>query len=132
MKLAGALQILVLRNFSSSLFIAVMLQMLWCAAATAEGPVPAARHAIIVGVSGYTGPIDPLPGVKNDVTLLVNTLLDQGVPRENIRVLADDLNNAFYDRKVKSDGTPTLEQILEGLEWLSMKAKSGDHVIVYF
>lgn len=132
MDLTGVLHFLVLRHLPFFKVVAVLLYLMWPSAVPAADGTPAARYAVIVGVSGYTSPIEALPGAKNDVTLLVNTLLEQDVPRENMRVLADDLNNAFYQRKVKSDGTPTLKNILEGLDWLSTKATNGDHVTVYF
>lgn len=89
------------------------------------------RYALIVGVSRYTT-VRSLLGPRNDVTLLVNTLVEQGMPRERIRVLADTLNEADYPARVTADGLPTRAEIIAGLDWLAQAAGPSSEVLIFF
>ena len=89
------------------------------------------KWALIVGVSGYHHINRSLAGPRNDVTLLTNTLIDEGVPRSHIRVLGDALEYSTFDRKVQADGLPSKEAILGSLDWLVTSAKPGSQVLVY-
>lgn len=111
----------------------LMAALLWAAMGIAGAAAPSPqRYALLVGVSGYKAPIDPLPGAKNDVTLLANTLLELGYARANMRIVADDLSNAYYSPKLKADDLPTRAAILDGLDWLASRAQRGDHVTIFF
>lgn len=111
------------------LALLIALILLPPAAAQQNG---ADRYALIVGASGYRTPIRPLLGPRNDVTLIVNTLIEQGMPRERIRVLADGLNAADYPTKITPDGAPTRVAILAGLDWLAENAGADSEVLVFF
>lgn len=89
------------------------------------------RYALIVGASGYTT-VRSLLGPRNDVTLLVNTLLEQGMPRERIRVLADGLNEADYTTRVTPDGPPNRAEILAELDRLAQVAGPTSEVLIFF
>jgi|CXWL01.1.fsa_nt_gi hypothetical protein len=90
------------------------------------------RYALIVGASGYRAPIRSLLGPRNDVTLLTNTLVEQGVPRDNIRVLADGLSAADYPIKVTPNGDPTRARILAELDRLAEIAGPNSEVLIFF
>lgn len=93
----------------------------------------AERYALAVGVSRYPKPLPQLEGPRNDVTLMVNTLLEtRWADRDHIRVLADDLSHAYYPLKVVADGAPTIAEIRKGFDWLLTTAQSGDEVVIYF
>jgi Caspase domain len=94
------------------------------------------KYALLVGVSAYqskglNGKSLTLNGPKNDVTLLYRTLIDAGVPAANIYVLADSLDKANYSQKISSQGVPTRQNILAGLQWISDKTKAGDQALVF-
>lgn len=110
--------------------LAVLLTLLLFPAAAAQEAQN--RFALVVGASAYRTPIRPLLGPRNDVTLLVNTLIEQGVPRNHIRVLADGLNAADYASKVTPDGAPTHDAIVAGLDWLAQSADANSEVLIFF
>lgn len=89
------------------------------------------RYALIVGASGYTA-VPALNGPRNDVTLMVNTLLDAGVPRSHIRVLADRLETAQYARRVIADGDPSHDEIITGLDWLAGVSTGSTQALIMF
>lgn len=89
------------------------------------------RKALLVGI-GYQGHrfLRPLPGCRNDVrnifTLLTSPLF--GFPRDNIRILCDELESV--------DGIkcsmPTRINILRLLNWLTVDIVCGDSVVFFF
>jgi hypothetical protein len=94
-------------------------------------PSSSERYALVVGVSSYRNNIRQLQGPRNDVTLLVNTLLEQGVPRDHIRVFADTLSAADYATRVTADGDPTKANILAGFDWLAGLASEHADVLIF-
>ena len=119
------------------LFGRALLKVMLAVAAAGSLALPAAaaglqRFALVVGASGYANPITPLEGPRNDVTLLVNTLIEtQWAKRDHLRVLADDLAASYYQDKVSADGQPTIAEIRKGLTWLVNVAGPEDELIIY-
>jgi hypothetical protein len=112
--------------------LAIAVLVLLPAAGRTDPTSSPERYALFVGVSSYESPIDPLLGPKNDVTLLVNTFMsERWVDRSHMRVLADHLEDSFYTQKVRSDGVPTLQGILAGLDWLATRVNRNDEAIIY-
>jgi len=79
-------------------------------------------HALLIGVDHYEflEPKDQLKGPKNDVLLLANVLRDKGFNKDQIKILSSDY--------IK----PTKKNIIENLNQLVNKTKSGDFVLLYF
>lgn len=105
-----------LRRFAAGLIIA--------ASAFAAHADP--RYAaLLVGVSEY--PAFPasmqLAGPRNDVLALRDRLVERGISRSRIRILADGVEGAAL---------PTREAILAALDQLAADTGSGDTVVVYF
>lgn len=94
------------------------------------------RYALLVGISAYAegdgaDQVRPLAGPKNDVTLLYHTLVELGVPAGQIRVVADSLDAADYERRIEADAEPTRAEILAGIDWVIETARAGDEVLIY-
>jgi hypothetical protein len=89
-------------------------------------------RALLVGVSDYpkeaVGDLQ-LAGPKNDVALMIDTLVRLGVPAKNTIVLADGLEGTTAGRP--ADGMPTRGAILGALDRLAAEAGPGDFVLVY-
>jgi hypothetical protein len=80
---------------------------------------------VVVGVGQYPK-LDPalsLDGPPNDVPLVIDWLVHQGVPRAHLTVLAD--------RVPHGDGLPTRAAIMTALEELGRRAQSGDFAFIY-
>ena len=113
-------------------FIGTAITLLWLAIFMAPAQAASQRYALVVGVSGYSDPIDPLEGPKNDVTLLVNLLTSEHwVSRSHMWVLADELEQAFYQPKVHADGLPTYRNIVDALDRIPKQVSAGDEVLIY-
>jgi hypothetical protein len=120
------------RSFRSYMRRALLAAFLLTGFLCSCGASATQRFGLIVGVSGYEEPLTPLQGPKNDVTLLVNTLIESNwTRRDRIRVLADDLEHSYYAAKVITDAMPTIAEIRKGFDWLVNAAGTGDEVIVY-
>ncbi|HLL28280.1 MAG TPA: caspase family protein [Xanthobacteraceae bacterium] len=94
------------------------------AAIAASGPAAAETRALIVGVSNYQN-LDPskyLSGPKNDVKEIQEFLLQRGVKKNNITLLADGV----------SAEKPTRQNIMDALRALTERSQRGDFAIVYF
>lgn len=79
---------------------------------------------LLVGVSEYPhiGAENQLKGPKNDVTLFADMLVKRGVPKADMKVLADGVADAEL---------PTRLNILRTLEQMAASAKPNDYVVVY-
>lgn len=99
------------------------------AAQTPPAQAPVERYALVVGVSGYTGGIPALNGPKNDASMITTLLREQGVPRANIRVLADSMDTAV--RPVATDGLPTRAAILAGFRWLAERGGPNTEILIF-
>jgi hypothetical protein len=97
------------------------------AAASAPAQTPGERWwGVVVGVGEYER-LDAslsLDGPPNDVPLVVTWLRRQGVPRQHLTVLADQVPSA--------DGLPTRAAILGALAALPNRMRSGDVAFLYF
>jgi Caspase domain len=97
------------------------------ATAAAPAETPGKRWwGVVVGVGQYEH-LDAslaLDGPPNDVPLMVTWLRRQGVPREHLTVLADQVAHA--------DGLPTRAAILRALQALPDKMAPGDIAFLYF
>jgi len=83
-------------------------------------------RALLVGCTEYPGLLRSfwLEGPGNDVALMRRLLVERfGVPRENVRVLADGLEGAA--------GRPFRAEILGELERLAETAAAGDYVVIF-
>ena len=103
----------------------ILVPAMTVAAAPAE--TPGNRWwGVVVGVGQYEH-LDAslaLDGPPNDVPLIVNWLRRQGVPRQHLTVLADQVAGA--------DGLPTRAAILDTLRSLPEKMAPGDIAFLYF
>jgi hypothetical protein len=97
------------------------------AAAAAPAETPGKRWwGVVVGVGQYEH-LDAslaLDGPPNDVPLMVTWLRRQGVPRDHLTVLADQVAHA--------DGLPTRAAILGALQALPERMAPGDIAFLYF
>lgn len=93
---------------------------LWLAVAA---PAGAATYGLLVGVSSYPAlaPERRLQGPRNDVALLKESLVHQGVPASHLDLLADGLTPRL----------PTRDNILKGMAGLGSRAHAGDWAIIY-
>jgi len=91
-------------------------------------PAWAERHALLVGVSGYSGHWRPLPGVENDVPVIHAALVRRGFDPRNIRVLADRLGSG--GESIISHGIGTRRAILEEFARLERIVQRGDYVFI--
>jgi len=98
-------------------------------AAQAPQQAPVQRFALVVGVSGYGGGIPHLQGPKNDASLITTLLLEQGVPRANIRLLADQMDTAV--RPIAANGSPTRAAILAGYRWLAERGGPNAEIMIF-
>jgi hypothetical protein len=96
-------------------------------AAAAPAETPGNRWwGVVVGVGQYEH-LDAslaLDGPPNDVPLIVTWLRRQGVPRQHLTVLADQV--------ARADGLPTRAAILDTLRSLPEKMAPGDIAFLYF
>jgi hypothetical protein len=106
---------------------ALFMMMPAIAAAAAQADTPGNRWwGVVVGVGQYEN-LDAslaLDGPPNDVPLVVTWLRRQGVPRQHLTVLADQVAHA--------DGLPTRPAILGALRALPEKLTPGDIAFLYF
>jgi hypothetical protein len=82
-------------------------------------------HALLVGVSEYPA-LDQqmwLSGPRNDVALYRDLLLDRGLARQDIIVLADGLEGA---------ADPGRQAVMDALDALAGKVAAGDFVFMLF
>lgn len=98
---------------------------------TGASAQPREPFVLVVAASNYKHGIRPLSGPKNDSTLLVGTLRELGVPRENMLVLADSLETSDLPEKIVADGEPTRRAILDGFAWLRERASRSGRVLIY-
>jgi hypothetical protein len=95
--------------------------------AAAPAETPGNRWwGVVVGVGQYEH-LDAslaLDGPPNDVPLIVTWLRRQGVPRQHLTVLADQV--------ARADGLPTRAAILDTLRSLPEKMTPGDIAFLYF
>jgi hypothetical protein len=91
-------------------------------------PAWAERHALLVGVSGYSGHWRPLPGVENDLPAMHAALLRRGFDPRNIRVLADRLG--LGGESITSHGIGTRRAIMEEFARLERIVRRGDYVFI--
>lgn len=99
------------------------LALLMLTACLQAGSASAGTYGLLVGVSGYPSlaPERRLQGPRNDVSLLRESLLRQGVPSAHLRVLADGVGTPL----------PTRANILRELDALGQRAHAGDWAVVY-
>lgn len=88
-------------------------------------PAEAVLRALLVGVSEYPTLTKSyqLEGPRNDVARLRQILLQRGFVSEQIRVVADGIDNVPL---------PTRHNILAALDELALVSKRGDQVLVFF
>ena len=110
-----AITIAPLKKMHRQINISVFLVML-----LASGSVPAAQHALLIGVSDYTDPrIPDLEGPVNDVDALRDVLVRKWLfKEENIRVLVD--------------AQATEANILQALDNLQRSTAPDDDIIIYY
>ena len=97
------------------------------------------RWALLIGASDYASEEGgaarnwlSLDGPRNDVALMYSTLVGDGVPRRNIRVLADTLDRSVYKSAPAAEGRPVRDEILRSLDWLAEHAKPNDQALIYY
>jgi hypothetical protein len=98
----------------------------------------AENRALLIGASGYPSHIGPLLGPSNDVQVIWGLLTGRGFKAENVRVLADSLQDNFAKMAsvncARTDGPacPVYFNIMHALADLVAKTQRGDYVVLYF
>ncbi|HEV7255335.1 MAG TPA: caspase family protein [Mesorhizobium sp.] len=95
-------------------------------------PASAETRAVVVGVSGYPNLPESLrlSGPKNDVAGVAATLVESGVPAENIVVLADGAGS--LPAGVLQKGPGTLKNILDAFDRMAAATGPGDLAVFYY
>lgn len=84
-------------------------------------------RALLIGIN-YYGQSGELAGCVNDVKMMKRAITQRGFSdaKQNMRVLTDDRDSG------QTDGQPTTENIVAGMEWLVQGAKSGDSLFLHY
>lgn len=106
-----------------------------------DGEAPRVR-AVIVGNTNYDPTATevirwvPLIGAYNDAVLVAETLLKEGVPRDNITLITekplDDKGLSIRETDLVPDGTGTRAAILGALRKIVDTTRPGDEVLISF
>jgi hypothetical protein len=93
------------------------------------GAAAGTTRAILVGVSDYTYLDADLNGPRNDVALMMSTLLQRGLEADNILALTDQ-DSPLPPGATRAD--PTRAAILSALASVTGDSVAGDTVLFYF
>lgn len=101
------------------------------------GPAVAASDwtVLLIGATNYPKGLvsgGGLSGPRNDVVLLYRTLIQLGLKRDDISVLADALPRAEDLTMPTSDGVPMASNIRNHLADLERRAAPGRNILIYF